>query len=124
MQAAESSQTAGPGAGGASPVAYQGATKRYGDSAEPAVDKLSLEVEAGQICVLVGPSGCGKTTALRMVNRTVEMTEGDIRIGETSVRDRPAAELRREIGYVIQQIGLFPHRTIGDNIATVPNLLG
>ncbi len=122
MQAAESSQTAGPG--GASPVAYQGATKRYGDSTEPAVDKLSLEVEAGQICVLVGPSGCGKTTALRMVNRTVEMTEGDIRIGDASVRDRPAAELRREIGYVIQQIGLFPHRTIADNIATVPNLLG
>ncbi len=122
MQAAESSQAAGPG--GASPVAYQGATKRYGDSTEPAVDKLSLEVEAGQICVLVGPSGCGKTTALRMVNRTVEMTEGDIRIGDASVRDRPAAELRREIGYVIQQIGLFPHRTIADNIATVPNLLG
>ncbi len=122
MQAAESSQAAGPG--GASPVAYQGATKRYGDSTEPAVDKLSLEVEAGQICVLVGPSGCGKTTALRMVNRTVEMTEGDIRIGDASVRDRPAAELRREIGYVIQQIGLFPHRTIADNIATGPNLLG
>ena len=73
--------------------------------------------------MLVGPSGCGKTTAMRMANRTVEITEGDIEIGGTSVRDRPPAELRREIGYVIQQIGLFPHRTIAENIATVPGLL-
>ena len=115
---------AGAGSAEASPVAYEGVTKRYGNAAEPAVDNLSLEVEAGQICVLVGPSGCGKTTALRMVNRTVEITEGDIRIGQSSVRERPAAQLRREIGYVIQQIGLFPHRTIAENIATVPNLLG
>ena len=85
---------------------------------------LSLEVQAGEICVLVGPSGCGKTTAMRMVNRTVEITEGDIEIGGTSVRDRSPAQLRREIGYVIQQIGLFPHRTIAQNIATVPGLLG
>ena len=74
--------------------------------------------------MLVGPSGCGKTTAMRMVNRTVEITDGDILIGGTSVRDREPAELRREIGYVIQQIGLFPHRTIGENIATVPGLVG
>ncbi len=79
---------------------------------------------AGDICVLVGPSGCGKTTAMRMVNRTVEITEGDILIGETSVRDRDPTELRREMGYVIQQTGLFPHRTIAENIATVPKLLG
>src|SRR5262249_34674337 len=76
------------------------------------------------ICVLVGPSGCGKTTAMRMVNRTVEMTPGDILVGDRSVRDRHPSELRREIGYVIQQIGLFPHRTIEQNIETVPRLLG
>jgi osmoprotectant transport system ATP-binding protein len=81
-------------------------------------------VPAGEICVLVGPSGCGKTTAMRMVNRTVEITEGDILVGETSVRDREPAQLRRETGYVIQEIGLFPHRTIAGNIATVPGLVG
>jgi len=109
---------------GASPVRYAGATKRYPGSAKAAVEDLSLELPAGEICVLVGPSGCGKTTAMRMVNRTVEMTAGDIFIGERSVRDRNPAQLRREIGYVIQQIGLFPHRTIAENIAAVPQLLG
>ena len=79
---------------------------------------------AGEICVLVGPSGCGKTTAMRMVNRTVEITSGDVLVGERSVRDREPAQLRREIGYVIQQIGLFPHRTISENIGAVPQLLG
>jgi osmoprotectant transport system ATP-binding protein len=88
------------------------------------VDALSLEVAAGEICVLVGPSGCGKTTAMRMANRMVEITSGDILVGDRSVREREPAELRREIGYVIQEIGLFPHRTIGDNIATVPRMLG
>jgi osmoprotectant transport system ATP-binding protein len=107
-----------------SSVRYDEATKRYGDSSEPAVDHLSLEVPAGEICVLVGPSGCGKTTAMRMVNRTVEISEGDVLIGERSVRDRDPAQLRREIGYVIQQIGLFPHRTISQNIGAVPQLLG
>ncbi|MDQ3769032.1 MAG: ATP-binding cassette domain-containing protein, partial [Actinomycetota bacterium] len=97
--------------------------KRYPGSDEPAVDKLSLEVPAGEICVLVGPSGCGKTTAMRMVNRMIEITDGDILLDGSSVTGRSPAELRREIGYVIQQIGLFPHRTIGDNIATVPRLL-
>jgi osmoprotectant transport system ATP-binding protein len=109
---------------GASAVRYEGATKRYGHSEVAAVDDLTLEAPAGEICVLVGPSGCGKTTAMRMVNRTVEMTSGDILIGEQSVRDRDAAQLRREIGYVIQQVGLFPHRTISENIETVPQLLG
>src|SRR3954463_3788818 len=109
---------------GASSVRHQEAAKRYQGSADPAVDRLTLEVPAGEICVLVGPSGCGKTTAMRMVNRTVEITEGDIFIGEQSVRDRNPAQLRREIGYVIQQIGLFPHRTIAENIAAVPQLLG
>ncbi len=109
---------------GASAVRYENATKRYGDSAAPAVDGLTLEVPAGEICVLVGPSGCGKTTAMRLVNRTVELSDGDVFVGERSVREREPAELRREIGYVIQQIGLFPHRTIAENIAAVPNLLG
>jgi len=111
-------------ASGASSVSYRGATKRYGDSAVAAVDDLTLEVPAGEICVLVGPSGCGKTTAMRMVNRTVEMSSGDILVGGESVRSKDAAQLRREIGYVIQQIGLFPHRTITQNIGTVPQLLG
>jgi osmoprotectant transport system ATP-binding protein len=110
--------------GGASSVSYQGATKRYGGTAEPAVDHLDLEVEAGEICVLVGPSGCGKTTSMRMVNRMIELSEGDILIGGESVKRKDAAKLRREIGYVIQQVGLFPHRTIAQNIATVPQLLG
>ncbi len=109
---------------GASSVSYEDATKRYGDSEKLAVDHLTLEVPAGEICVLVGPSGCGKTTAMRMVNRTVEITEGDVLVGGESVRDREPARLRREIGYVIQQIGLFPHHTIAENIAAVPQLLG
>ena len=100
------------------------ATKRYPGADAPAVDKLSLKVPAGEICVLVGPSGCGKTTAMRMVNRMIDITGGDIRVGGRSVRERDVDDLRREIGYVIQQIGLFPHRTIADNVATVPRLLG
>jgi osmoprotectant transport system ATP-binding protein len=105
-------------------VRYEHVTKRYPGSDSPAVEDLTLEIPAGDICVLVGPSGCGKTTAMRMANRMVEMDSGDILLGEKSVRSRPAAQLRREMGYVIQQVGLFPHRTIAQNIATVPILLG
>jgi osmoprotectant transport system ATP-binding protein len=112
------------GHAGAVAVRFEGVTKRYAGAEGAAVENLTLEVPAGEICVLVGPSGCGKTTAMRMVNRMVEITEGDITVGGTSVRQRTPAELRREIGYVIQQIGLFPHRTIADNVATVPGLLG
>jgi osmoprotectant transport system ATP-binding protein len=108
---------------GAVSVRFRDVTKRYPGADSNAVESLTLDVEAGEICVLVGPSGCGKTTAMRMVNRTVEITSGDIQIGDTSVRERSPAQLRREIGYVIQQIGLFPHRTIAQNIATVPGLL-
>ena len=100
------------------------ATKRYPGAEQPAVDALSLTVPAGEICVLVGPSGCGKTTAMRMVNRMIDISSGDILVGGRSVKGRNVDDLRREIGYVIQQIGLFPHRTIADNIATVPRLLG
>ncbi|MDH6220598.1 ABC transporter ATP-binding protein [Streptomyces pseudovenezuelae] len=89
-----------------------------------AVHDLSLEIPEGGVTVLVGSSGCGKTTTLRMVNRMVEPTSGTIRVGGKDVTRQDAAELRRSIGYVIQQAGLFPHRTVLDNIATVPLLLG
>jgi osmoprotectant transport system ATP-binding protein len=108
----------------AATLEFREATKRYPGSGEAAVDSLSLEVPAGEICVLVGPSGCGKTTAMRMVNRMIDITSGDILLDGQSVRDRRPAELRRDIGYAIQQIGLFPHLTVGGNIATVPRLLG
>ena len=111
-------------ASAASSVEFRHATKRYRGQADAALDDFSLTVPAGEICVLVGPSGCGKTTALRLVNRMIELSDGDILIDGVSVRSRPAAELRRDIGYVIQQIGLFPHLTIGDNIGVVPRLLG
>jgi osmoprotectant transport system ATP-binding protein len=118
-------QPGAPSAGAdAAPLELREVVKQYPGAANPAVDHLSLEVPAGDICVLVGPSGCGKTTAMRMVNRMIDITDGDILIGGKSVRDRRPSELRREIGYVIQQIGLFPHKTIGENIATVPHLLG
>jgi osmoprotectant transport system ATP-binding protein len=103
---------------------FRDVVKRYPGAERPAVDHLSLTVPAGDICVLVGPSGCGKTTAMRMVNRMIDISEGDIHLGGRSVRQSDPVRLRREIGYVIQQIGLFPHATIGENIATVPRLLG
>ena len=108
----------------AASLEFRAVTKSYPGQEQPAVDELSLDVAAGEICVLVGPSGCGKTTAMRMVNRMIDMTDGDILVGGASVKERSPAELRREIGYAIQQIGLFPHVTVGDNIATVPKLLG
>jgi osmoprotectant transport system ATP-binding protein len=108
----------------AASLEFREAGKRYPGSSAPAVDRLTLEVPAGEICVLVGPSGCGKTTAMRMVNRMTEITDGDILVGGESVREGDPVQLRRRIGYVIQQVGLFPHRTIGENIATVPSLLG
>ncbi len=89
-----------------------------------AVDNLSVELPTGQITVFVGPSGCGKTTSLRMINRTIEPTSGTISINGEDVSKQDAALLRRRIGYVIQHAGLFPHRTVADNIATVPLLNG
>jgi osmoprotectant transport system ATP-binding protein len=98
--------------------------KRYPGRREAAIPDLSLTVPAGEVCVLVGPSGSGKTTAMRLINRMIPLTGGDILLGGRSVLQRDPTELRREIGYVIQQVGLFPHLTIRDNIATVPKLLG
>jgi osmoprotectant transport system ATP-binding protein len=99
-------------------------SKRYPGQREPAIRDLSFSVEAGEVCVLVGPSGSGKTTAMRLINRMIPLSGGDILLGGRSVLDREPNELRREIGYVIQQVGLFPHLTVSDNIATVPRLLG
>lgn len=90
----------------------------------PAVSSLSLDVGRGELVALVGPSGCGKTTTLKMINRLVEPSSGRIEVDGRDVMSVPPHELRRSIGYVIQQVGLFPHRTIGQNIATVPGLLG
>ena len=108
-------------------VVFEHVSKRYpgtGRGNPGAVEDLSLEVPAGKTCVLVGPSGCGKTTSLKMVNRLIEPTSGRILIGDGDVMERDVIELRRSIGYVIQQVGLFPHQTVGENVATVPRLLG
>jgi osmoprotectant transport system ATP-binding protein len=88
------------------------------------VHELTLEVRPGEVCVLVGPSGCGKTTTMRMVNRLVEPSSGRIHVGGQDVTDVDPVQLRRQIGYVIQQVGLFPHLTVRRNVATVPELLG
>jgi osmoprotectant transport system ATP-binding protein len=104
-------------------IKFDGVTKRF-PGGTTAVDNLTLEVPAGQIMVLVGPSGCGKTTTLRMINRLVEPTEGTILLDGKDIRQAKPARLRQGIGYVIQQAGLFPHRTVEDNIATVPLLTG
>jgi osmoprotectant transport system ATP-binding protein len=98
--------------------------KRYPGQSEPAIADLSFTVPAGEVCVLVGPSGSGKTTAMRLINRMIALSSGDILLGGRSVLEREPRDLRREIGYVIQQIGLFPHQTVAENIATVPQLLG
>ena len=120
MNSPNTAQAEGPSAN----LEFRAATKRYPGASDAAVDALTLEVPAGEICVLVGPSGCGKTTAMRMVNRMTDITSGDILLDGRSVTDRKPAELRREIGYAIQQIGLFPHMTVAGNIATVPRLVG
>jgi len=99
-------------------------TKQYPNAPHPAVDHLSLTVPEGEVCVLIGPSGCGKTTTMRLINRMIEPTSGKIELMGRDVTHMDAVELRRGIGYVIQQVGLFPHLTIAQNIATVPHLLG
>jgi osmoprotectant transport system ATP-binding protein len=104
-------------------VAFDHVTKRYPGSGEPAVSELTFTIPAGQICVLVGPSGSGKTTTMKMVNRLIEPTSGRVTIDGTDVMSLPAVDLRRRIGYVIQQVGLFPHLTVAENVAVVPRLL-
>ncbi|PKW11540.1 osmoprotectant transport system ATP-binding protein [Streptomyces sp. 1222.5] len=104
-------------------IRFEQVTKRYPDGTT-AVDDLSFEVSEGELVTLVGPSGCGKTTTMMMVNRLVEPTSGRILVGGEDIAAVDPVRLRRRIGYVIQQVGLFPHRTVLDNTATVPALLG
>ncbi|MFZ0627434.1 MAG: ABC transporter ATP-binding protein [Acidimicrobiia bacterium] len=105
-------------------IRLESVSKTFPGAARPAVSSLSLEIGRGDFVTLVGPSGCGKTTTLKMINRIIEPTGGTILIDGRAAMAIPPHELRRSIGYVIQQIGLFPHRTISQNIATVPDLLG
>ena len=104
-------------------IEFVGVSKSFGDGA-PAIGHLDLSIESGELVTFVGPSGCGKTTTLRLINRLIEPSGGTISVGGREVTSVPVEELRRDIGYVIQQVGLFPHRTIAQNIATVPKLLG
>ncbi|MBA4169322.1 MAG: betaine/proline/choline family ABC transporter ATP-binding protein [Chloroflexi bacterium] len=110
--------------GGESMISLQQLTKVFPGQAKPAVEGLDMEIPAGEIVVLVGPSGCGKTTTMRLINRLIEPTSGRIILEGEDVTKVNPDKLRRRIGYVIQQIGLFPHQTISDNIATVPRMLG
>jgi osmoprotectant transport system ATP-binding protein len=110
--------------GSAGEIEFRHVSKRYSGRRQAAVNNLSLAIPAGEICVLVGPSGAGKTTAMKMVNRLIDVTEGEILIDGRDVTRMDQTELRRGIGYVIQQVGLFPHMSVADNVATVPRLLG
>ena len=105
-------------------IRFQGVSKTYDGSAAPAVESLTLDVPRGTITAFVGPSGCGKTTSLRMINRMVEPSSGTITVDGQDVTAVPAARLRRSMGYVMQSSGLMPHRTVLDNIGTVPRLNG
>ena len=105
-------------------ISLRSVTKRFAGATSDAVHDLSLDVFEGEVVVLVGPSGCGKTTTMRMINRLIEPTSGQVVVEGTDVMKRDPVELRRGIGYVIQTVGLMPHRTVAQNIATVPDLLG
>jgi osmoprotectant transport system ATP-binding protein len=115
-----------PGRSRAASLEFRAVTKRYAEGGKTpgAVNNLSFQVPAGSVCVLVGPSGCGKTTSLKMVNRLIEPTSGQILLDGVDVMTEDVTALRRRIGYVIQQVGLFPHLTIGRNVAVVPGLEG
>ena len=104
-------------------IRFENVTKQYANAARPAVDSVSCDVDEGSFVVLLGPSGCGKTTLLKMVNRLYEPTSGTIYLGQQDIREMDATTLRRQIGYVIQQIGLFPHMTVAQNVGIVPDLL-
>ncbi|GAA1289623.1 ATP-binding cassette domain-containing protein [Pseudonocardia aurantiaca] len=108
----------------AQPISLRNVTKRYPAMELPAVADFSMEIEAGEVVAFVGPSGCGKTTTMKMINRLIEPTSGTITIGGEDVGGLDPSALRRRIGYVIQQIGLFPHMTIAQNIGLIPKLLG
>ena len=105
-------------------IRLENVSKSYPGTEAPAVANLTMDVYEGEVLVLVGPSGCGKSTTLRLINRLIEPTGGKIYLKGEDVTDIDSSVLRRKIGYVIQQVGLFPHRTIAENIATVPKLLG
>ncbi|GJD94565.1 ABC transporter ATP-binding protein [Methylobacterium iners] len=105
-------------------IAFEAVSKRFPGADRPAVDTLDLTVPAGTICALIGPSGCGKSTTLRMVNRLVEPNSGHVRVAGEDVMRIDPIRLRRSIGYVLQGVGLFPHRTVAENVGTVPALLG
>ena len=105
-------------------IHFNEVTKTYPGATKPSVDNLTMSVPEGETCVVIGPSGCGKTTTMKMVNRLIEPSEGEIFVTGRNILKQDPVELRRNIGYVIQQIGLFPHFTIRDNIAVVPKLLG
>ena len=125
MTSTDTAHTEGPAARSqAADLELRNISKRYPGQQSAAVEELSLKVPAGEICVLVGPSGCGKTTLMRMINRMIEPSSGEILLDGRSVGDISPHQLRREIGYAIQQVGLFPHLKIKDNIAIVPRLLG
>ena len=105
-------------------ISLRNVSKTFANSARPAVTDLSLDVDEGELIVLVGPSGCGKTTTMKMINRLIEPTSGRIYVDGSDVLEQDAVELRRRMGYVIQSIGLLPHRTVRQNIEMVPGLLG
>ena len=103
-------------------IEVSGLSKQFG--VQLAVNNVAFTVESGQFCMLVGTSGCGKSTLLRMINRLIEPSQGHILINGKNITEVAPEQLRRRIGYVIQGVGLFPHKTIAQNIATVPQLLG
>ena len=105
-------------------IRLENVSKTFPGAPDPAVDRVSMVVPPGEICVLLGPSGCGKTTTMKMVNRLIEPSSGDIFIDGRNTSDVDPVQLRRSLGYVIQQIGLFPNKTIEDNICVVPDILG
>ena len=105
-------------------IEFLGVSKSFGADQPPAVANLDLRIEGGELVTFVGPSGCGKTTILRMINRMLAPSSGQVQIDGVDNAELPVDRLRRDIGYVIQQVGLFPHRSVADNIATVPRLLG
>lgn len=104
-------------------LTFKNVSKVYEGGTKKAVNNFDLKIEKGEFVVFIGPSGCGKTTTMKMINRLISTSEGDILIEGESIQSKDVVELRRSIGYVIQQIGLFPHMTIADNISLVPKLL-